>query len=500
MINLYAEFLKGLRVCIYLRKSRTDLEEEAKAALRGEKYDTLQKHRTELLRFAKDNELVIVDIFEEVMSGSTIEDRQKIQNVLANVKQNKYDAILCIAYDRLSRGDKEDQGRIENVLKKHDTLIITPSKLYDLNSDEGQTSAEIDGFISRIEYRRIKRRMEDGKHRSTLLGHNVSSHVPFGYYKDRDTKKLIPLEEEAEIVRLVYKLCIEGCGCPSIATKLYNMGVKTRKGKDFTKKTVADLIKNIKYKGCQFYGATKYKKKSKEYSITENAHEAIVSPEDWALANRMIAQRKPPIHDTKELKNPFAGILKCYFCSNTMRGVHDRKKIRLACDTIGCTCRSVLLNVVEAKVLESIHDILANIDVEAVEEDNNVLEDLLKQKDRLDKKINELLMQRSSLHEFLEKKIYTPEIFLERQQVINDEMAIIEEKKSLLQEEINNELNKYNNAKNLKPAIMNCMEIYHKSNATQKNKLLKSFISKITYKRAKTDNLISDINIEIFLK
>ena len=60
VINLYAEFLKGLRVCIYLRKSRTDLEEEAKAALRGEKYDTLQKHRAELLRFAKDNELVIV--------------------------------------------------------------------------------------------------------------------------------------------------------------------------------------------------------------------------------------------------------------------------------------------------------------------------------------------------------------------------------------------------------------------------------------------------------
>lgn len=498
--NLYAEFLKGLRVCIYLRKSRTDLEEEAKAALRGEEYDTLQKHRTELLRFANNNELVIVDIFEEVISGSTIEDREKIKNVLANVKQNKYDAILCIAYDRLSRGDKEDQGKIEKVLKKFDTLIITPSKLYDLNSDEGETSAEIDGFIARIEYRRIKRRMEDGKHRSAMLGQNVSSRVPFGFYKDTETKKLKPLEEEAEIVRLIFKLCIEGNGCPSIATKLYNMGVKTRKGKDFTKKTVADLIKNVKYKGCQFYGATKYKKKSKEVSYAENAHDYIVSPEDWQLANRMIAQRKPPIHDTKKLKNPFASILKCYFCNNTMRGVHDKGSIRLACDTIGCECRSVLLNVVEAKLLEALNDILINIDVESIEDDNNVLDDLLKQQSRLDEKIKNLLIQRSSLHEFLEKRIYTPEIFLERQQVLNDEMAAIEEKKVLLSEEINNELNKHNNAKNLKPTIMNCLEIYHLSNPTQKNKLLKSFISKITYKRAKTDNLLSDIKIEVFLK
>ena len=497
---MYAEFLKGLKVCIYLRKSRTDLEEEAKASLRGETYDTLQKHRTELLRFARNNELVIVDIFEEVMSGSTLEDREKIKNVLANVKQNKYDAILCIAYDRLSRGDKEDQGKIEKVLKKYDTLIITPSKLYDLNSDEGETSAEIDGFIARIEYRRIKRRMEDGKHRSTMLGQNVSSRVPYGFYKDAETKKLKPLEEEAEIVRLVYKLCIEGYGCPSIATKLYNMGVKTRKGKDFTKKTVADLIKNVKYKGCQFYGATKHKKKSKEASFMENAHDYIVSPEDWNLANRMIAQRKPPIHNTKILKNPLATILKCFFCNNTMRGVHDKGSIRLACDTLGCECRSVLLNVVEAKLLEALNDILINIEVEDVEYDNNVLDELLKQKERLNKKINDLLIQRNSLHEFLEKKIYTPDIFLERQQVINNEMAAIEEKKTLLDEDIDNELNKYNNAQNLKPTIMNCLEIYHLSNPTQKNALLKSFISKITYKRSKTDNLISDIRIEVFLK
>lgn len=497
---MYSEFLKGLKVCIYLRKSRTDLEEEARASLRGEKYDTLQRHRTELLRFAKDNELVIVDIFEEVMSGSTLDDRLKIQNVLANVQQNKYDAILCIAYDRLSRGDKQDQGHIENVLKKHDTLIITPVKLYDLNSEEGETNAEIDGFISRIEYRRIKRRMEDGKHRSAMLGQNVSSHVPFGYYKDTTTKKLVPLEEEAQVVRLIYKLCIEGNGCPSIATKLFNMGIKTRRGNSFTKKTVADLIKNPKYKGSQFYGATKNKKKSKNVSYVDDAHIPIVSHEDWKLANNMIKQRSLPVHDTKQLKNVFASILKCYFCGNTMRAVHDKGVLRLACDTLGCQCRSVLLEVVEAKVIEAIYDILSKIDVETTEEDTNILEDLLKQKDRLDNKITDLLTQRSSLHELLEQKIYTPEVFLERQQILNDEMAAIEEKKVLLEEEITNELNKHNNAKNLKPTIMNCMEIYYQSNPTQKNKLLKSFISKITYKRAKTDNLISDIQLELFLK
>lgn len=497
---MYAEFLKGLKVCIYLRKSRTDLEEEARAALKGEKYDTLQKHRTELLRFAKNNELVIVDIFEEVESGSTITNRNEIQNVLDNVKKNKYDAILCIAQDRLSRGDKEDQGKIENVLKKNDTLILTPSKLYDLNSEEGETSLEIDSFISRIEYKRIKGRMEAGKHRSAMLGQNVSSRVPFGFYKDAETKKLVPYEEEAAIVRMVYNLCIEGYGCAAIATKLYNLGVKTKKGNDFTKKTVADLIKNVKYKGCQFYGATKNKRKSKDISFTENAHTGIVTPEDWKLANQMLKQRKIPIATTRTLKNPFASILCCHSCNKTMKAVHDKDTIRLACTTLGCQTRSTLLEVVEVKVIEALHEILANIDIEVKDEDNNILEDLLQQKERLNNKINELHIQRTSLHEFLEKRIYTPEIFLERQQIINDEIDTIKDKIVLLDEEINNEINKSNNAKNLKPTIMNCLDIYFNSNPTQKNKLLKSFISKITYKRSKTDNLTKDIEIEIYLK
>lgn len=497
---MYAEFLKGLNVCIYLRKSRTDLEEEARAALKGENYDTLERHRLELLRFAKTNGLIIVDIMEEVMSGSTIEDRKEIQNVLANVKDNKYDAVLCIAYDRLSRGDKEDQGKIENVLKKHGTLIITPSKIYDLNSEEGETSAEIDGFISRMEYRRIKRRLEDGKHRSANMGMNVSNKVPYGFKKNPDTKKLEPFEDEAVYVRMMYSLCIEGYGTAIIASKLYNMDVRTRKGNLFTKKTVADIIKNVKNKGDQFYGRTKNGIKSKDFSYTENAHNGIVSPEDWRLANNMMKQRNVPIPKTKELKNPFATILKCSYCGKTMKAVHSRESIRLVCTTHGCQCRSVLLEVVEVKVIEAIQSILSNIEVEPISEDNNILEGLLHQKKKLENDLNELSIQRGSLHELLEKRIYTPETFLERQQVLNVEIEAIKEKQLLLDEDIESELSKHNNAKNLKPLIMNCMSIYFKSNPTQKNKLLRSFISKINYTRHKKDNLISDIVIEIYLK
>ena len=75
-------YLIGLTIAIYLRKSRSDIEEEKKALARGEVYDTLQRHRKELLNFARKNKLKILDIFEEVVSGDTIESRPEVQKLL----------------------------------------------------------------------------------------------------------------------------------------------------------------------------------------------------------------------------------------------------------------------------------------------------------------------------------------------------------------------------------------------------------------------------------
>ena len=86
-------YLWGLVVAIYLRKSRSDIEDEKKALARGEVYDTLQRHRKELLTFARKNKLKIVDIFEEVVSGDTIEARPEVQSLLENAKNGKYDGV-----------------------------------------------------------------------------------------------------------------------------------------------------------------------------------------------------------------------------------------------------------------------------------------------------------------------------------------------------------------------------------------------------------------------
>ena len=75
---------------IYLRKSRKDLE--------NKDYDVLKRHRKILLDFAKSKNIVIheEDIYEEVVSGETIQDRPVIQILLKIIEVGYYKAVLVM--------------------------------------------------------------------------------------------------------------------------------------------------------------------------------------------------------------------------------------------------------------------------------------------------------------------------------------------------------------------------------------------------------------------
>mgnify|MGYP002530868475 FL=1 len=66
---------------IYLRKSRADLELEAKGEL-----ETLARHEKTLLALAKTMQLNVTEIYREVVSGETIAARPVVQQLLQEVE------------------------------------------------------------------------------------------------------------------------------------------------------------------------------------------------------------------------------------------------------------------------------------------------------------------------------------------------------------------------------------------------------------------------------
>ena len=112
---------------IYLRKSRADLEAEKLGE--GE---TLARHKKILTDLAARQGLYIGKIYQEIVSGDTIEARPEIQKLIEDCYKGMYKGILIIEVTRLSRGNQGDAQKIMDCLRysnmNNGVLVITVSK------------------------------------------------------------------------------------------------------------------------------------------------------------------------------------------------------------------------------------------------------------------------------------------------------------------------------------------------------------------------------------
>ena len=170
--------VRGMRVAIYLRKSRADLDDESKG--HG---DTLARHRETLLALADRLHVAVGKIYPEVVSGETIASRPQMQALLHDLEAGLWDAVLVMEVPRLTRGSQIDQGIIANAFKYTRTLIITPEKIYDPNDSADEDMLDFGMFFSRFEWKAINKRQQAGRRASSKEGKYIGSIPPYGYQR-----------------------------------------------------------------------------------------------------------------------------------------------------------------------------------------------------------------------------------------------------------------------------------------------------------------------------
>lgn len=193
------------RACMYLRKSRADLDAEA----RGEG-ETLARHEKILWDLATKLNLYVKkdDIYREIVSGESIASRPVMQLVLSEVEQGLWDGVLVVEVERLARGDTMDQGLVAQTFKYSSTKIITPMKIYNPSNEFDEEYFEFGLFMSRREYKTINRRLQQGRLSSIKEGKYVSSRPPFGYKRKKLEKEkgytLVPIPEQATAIKMIF--------------------------------------------------------------------------------------------------------------------------------------------------------------------------------------------------------------------------------------------------------------------------------------------------------
>lgn len=506
---------KPEEVIDYLRKSQSD-----DPLLTVE--EVLSKHETILDEWAEKNLGGVVpeeNKFREVVSGETIKGRPEIQKVLRLIESPKYKAVKVVEPQRLTRGDLEDIGRLMKLLKHTNTLVITPPRIYDLRDeyDWDAFERELKRGNEFLEY--TKKILNRGRLLSVSQGNFVGNTAPYGYDKTfvtegkRKCPILVPNKEEAEVVRMMFDMYVnKDMGCQSICNQFDKMGIKPPKGEHWSASAMSKMLENIHYIGKVKWNHRKtltvveegeFKKtrpiaKIGEYLIYDGKHEAIV-PEDLFNAAQAKKGRNTRQKPHTKIRNPLAGLLFCQ-CGRAMslrtytkNGV-ERSAPRLLCDgqnickTTSCNY-SEIIDKVKDILRQCIHDFevrIKNNDGDSVKLHANLIKRLEAKKVELDKK--EIAQWEAQADPDPSKRM-PDHVF----KILNEKL--LKEKEEVKQalckayESMPDPVDYEEKLLRFKAAL-NALED-PEATATQKNKLLKACIERITYKREKAERIKS---------
>ena len=361
------------RVLLHLRKSRADIEAEA----RGEG-ETLAKHEKFLLKYARENKINIIKIRKELESGESLLHRPEMQETLKEVEQGLYDGVLVMEIDRLGRGDMQDQGMILETFKKSNTKIITPRKVYDLNDEWDEEYSEFEAFMARKELKYINRRLQRGRLTSVEEGNYIGTIPPYGYIiekKDKKNRYLIPNPDQAPVVKMIYAWYThddpaQRMGSGKIANELNRLGYKSYTGRLWGPSSVLAILKNPVYAGRIIWKKKEQKKSTtpgkkrdtrirpkKEWIDVEGKHESLISMDTFLKAQEILKGKyHVPYQLVNGITNPLAGLIKCDICGASMvyRPYVHQQYPHIICYNKGCTNKSARFEYVEKRILNGL--------------------------------------------------------------------------------------------------------------------------------------------------
>lgn len=489
------------RRCAYLRKSRKD------RALEDAGIDTLERHEKILRDMAKQQGVEIDEWYKETVSGDSIESRPEMQRLLKDVHNNKWDEVWCTEIERLARGDNRDQATVAEAFKYSETLIVTPSKTYDPNDEVDEEYFEFGLFMSRREYKTIKRRLIAGVRLSILEGNFLGPVAPYGYDildRGRRDRTLTP-NADADNVRLMFDLYTkEKLTFCQIALRLTKMGIPSPGGLPYWNvASVSKLIRNEVYIGKVHHGVykdvkiydeaqgklvTKQKRsKEDEYISADGKHPPLVDMDTWNAACARHS-KNTRIQPNLELANPLAGLLRCSCCGLAIPYKTENRPNRkyewyrhTYRKKHGCISYAARYDEVISEVCYALENYIA--DFEAKISGGNKDETLRHKAmiDGMERKLESLKTARQKIFKSYEDDIYTEDEFLERKKSINaeiDELNIqIQEAHNATPTEIDYEekIIKFSSALE---ALRN-----PDCSAKEKNELLKAIICQIDYTR-----------------
>ena len=466
--------------------------------------ETLSRHRQILDRFCKDKKLNVVEVLEEVVSGESLAARPQMMRLLDLVSTGMYAGVVCMDIERLSRGSSMEAGYIMQIFQTNYCKIITPGKTYDLQNESDEQFTDMKFMFSRYELKTINKRLVRGRNQSASEGKFMGSMAPYGYrpYKLAGQKgNSLRIEpEEAKVVQMIYDMYgKQGMGYNAIAYALNDMHIPARKG-EWSQTSIVNILTNEVYLGKIRWRREPVKRVVKDgflaktrilnddYELYDGMHEPIITEEQWEMA-KAVKKKKGhhSTHTTKELKNPFAGILFCEKCGAALKrnvpGKNQGTAPWFRCPTRGCDCRIVKCHTVEEAIRDAMEDWLDEYIIQLNSESKPKADPIATALEAVQAQLVGLQQQQDALCDYLEKGVYTIEMFTKRNATLAREIKKLQESEADLMRKKESGSQANQAAMEIIPTTQHILDNYDVLTIAEKNRLWKLVLKKATVYR-----------------
>lgn len=284
---------KKLRVAAYCRVS-TELEEQQSSYQMQVEHYTREIQSNPKWRFAG----IYAD---EGISGTNTKKRTDFNRMIEDCMAGKVDMVLTKSVSRFARNTVDCITYIRKLKEKNIAVFFEKENINTLDG-AGELLITILGSLAQEESRSLSTNTRWGVVRRFENGQVYLNYKRFlGYTKNKEGE-LVIVPEEAETVRLIFRLYLEGCSFSKIKKHLEENSLKTATGKDkWYTSTIADMISNEKYMGdallqksytTDFINKTRVKNRGivPQYYV-EGSHEGIISKELWNRVQEERARR-----------------------------------------------------------------------------------------------------------------------------------------------------------------------------------------------------------------
>ena len=320
---------KSFRVGLYMRLSREDGDKEESSSVTNQR-EMLKRYVSE-----QPNFFIVKEYVDDGWTGANF-DRPKFKEMIADIEAGIIDTVITKDLSRLGRERLGVGHYTEIYFPEHNVRYIALLDNIDTYFDAGMNDmAPFKGVINDMYVRDISKKIRRSLIEIKKAGNFLGVTAPYGYQKDPNNKfHLIINEKEAEVVKRVFRLYLEGNGLTRIAQILTKDGIpvpgesrdigKTRRTalySSWKQTTIRRILDNRVYLGelVQFKRRKiNYKSKRRitvpeeERYICRGTHETIIDEESFNAVQNILKKNK----SFKGSKHDylFKGLLFCSEC------------------------------------------------------------------------------------------------------------------------------------------------------------------------------------------